>query len=54
MERKVNKYEDATAYYFKLSFEEQDMYSLTIETAYGGASARIFEKKELDEFLKDW
>jgi hypothetical protein len=29
-------------------------YSLTVDTAYGDYSARIVEKKELDEFLKDW
>ena len=27
---------------------------LDIDTAYGDASARIVEKKELVEFLKDW
>lgn len=54
MERKVNKYEDAVAMYFKVGFIDEDMYSLTVDTAYGDYSARIVEKKELDRFLKDW
>ena len=54
MERKINKHEDAVAIYFKVGFIDEDMYSLTVDTAYGDASARIVEKKELDEFLKDW
>ena len=54
MERKVNKYEDAVAIYFKVGFIDDDIYSLTVDTAYGDYSARIVEKKELDEFLKDW
>ena len=53
MERKINKHEDAVAIYFKVGFID-DMYSLTVDTAYGDYSARIVEKKELDEFLKDW
>ena len=54
MERKINKHEDAVAIYFKVGFIDEDMYSLTVDTAYGDAFARIVEKKELDEFLKDW
>ena len=54
MERKINKHEDAVAIYFKVGFIDEDMYSLTVDTAYGNAFARIVEKKELDEFLKDW
>ena len=54
MERKINKHEDAVAIYFKVGVIDEDMYSLTIDTAYGEASARIIEKKELDKFLKDW
>jgi hypothetical protein len=53
MERKVNKYEDAVAIYFKVGFIDEDMYSLTVDTAYGDYSARIVEKKELDELKKD-
>ena len=51
MERKINKYEDAVAIYFKVGFIDEDTYSLTVDTAYGDASARIVEKKELNEFL---
>lgn len=54
MERKVNKYEDAVAIYFKVGFIDENMYSLTVDTAYGDASVKIVDKKELDEFLKDW
>ena len=54
MERKINKHEDAVAIYFKVGFIDDDMYSLTVDTAYGDASARIVKKKELNEFLKDW
>ena len=54
MERKINKHEDAVAIYFKVGFIDEDTYSLTVDTAYGDYSARIVEKKELDEFLKNW
>ena len=52
--RKLNKYEDAIAYWFKLEYDDVELYSLTVDTAYGNASARIVEKKELNKFLKDW
>ena len=54
MERKINKHEDAVAIYFKVGFIDEDMYSLTVDTAYGDFSARIVDKKELDTFLKLW
>ena len=54
MERKLNKHGDAVAIYFIVGFIDDGMYSLTVDTAYGDYSARIVEKKELDEFLKDW
>ena len=49
MERKINKHEDAVAIYFKVGFVDEDIYSLTVDTAYGDVSARIVEKKELNK-----
>ena len=52
--RKLNKDEDATAYYFNLGYDDVELYSITIVDAYRNPSAQIMDKKELDEFLKNW
>ena len=53
-EKKISKFEDAMAFWFHLGYSETDLYSLTVDTAYGDFSARIIDKKELDMFLKLW
>ena len=52
--RKLNKDEDAIAYWFKLDYDDVELYSVTIVDAYRNPSAQIMDKKELDKFLKDW
>lgn len=58
MEIKVNKvlgkYGDAVAIYFKLDYDDVELYSLTIEDAYRTPMAKIVSKDELEKFLKDW
>ena len=54
VQKKINKFEDGVAVWFKVGFDDQDYYSLTVDTAYGDFSARIVDKKELDIFLKLW
>lgn len=52
MEIKVNKvlgkYEDAVAIYFKLDYEDVELYSLTIEDAYRTPTAEIVSKDKLE------
>jgi hypothetical protein len=52
--RKLNKDEDATAYWFKLDYDDVELYSVTIVDAYRNPSAQIMDKKELDKFLNIW
>ena len=52
--RKLNKDEDAVAYWFKLDYDDVELYSVTIVDAYRNPSAQIMDKKELDKFLNDW
>ena len=52
--RKLNKDEDAIAYWFKLDYDDVELYSITIVDAYRNPSAQIMDKKELDKFLNDW
>ena len=52
--RKLNKYEDAVAYWFKLDYDDVELYSITIVDAYRTPTAQIMDKKELDKFLNDW
>ena len=52
--RKLNKYEDAVAYWFKLDYDDVELYSVTIVDAYRNPSAQIMDKKELDKFLNIW
>ena len=52
--RKLNKYEDAIAYWFKLDYDDVELYSVTIIDAYRTPTAQIMDKKELDKFLNDW
>ena len=52
--RKLNKDEDAIAYWFKLDYDDVELYSVTIVDAYRNPSAQIMDKKELDKFLNDW
>ena len=52
--RKLNKDEDAIAYWFKLDYDDVELYSVTIVDAYRNPSAQIMDKKELDKFLKGW
>lgn len=51
--RKLNKYEDAVAIYFKLDYDDVELYSSTIEDAHRTPAAEIITKDKLDEFLKD-
>ena len=52
--RKLNKDEDATAYYFNLGYDDVELYSVTIVDAYRTPTAKIVTKEELDKFLNDW
>ena len=52
--RKLNKDEDAIAYWFKLDYDDVELYSVTIIDAYRNPSAQIMDKKELDKFLNIW
>ena len=52
--RKLNKDEDAIAYWFKLEYDDVELYSVTIVDAYRNPSAQIMDKKELDKFLNIW
>lgn len=52
--RKLNKDEDAIAYWFKLEYDDVELYSVTIIDAYRNPSAQIMDKKELDKFLNIW
>lgn len=52
--RKLNKYEDAIAYWHRLDYDDVDLYSMTIVDAYRTPTAKILNKEELDKFLKDW
>lgn len=54
MNRQISKYEDAVAIYFKLDYDDVELYSLTIEDAYRTPTAEIVTKDKLEEFLKDW
>ncbi len=59
MERKINKHEDAVAIYFKVGFIDVSKNTPCTQlfssgSCQGDYSARIVEKKELNEFLKDW
>lgn len=54
IEKTLNKFEDAIAIYFKLSYNDISLYSLTIEDAYRDPSARIISEEDLKEFLKTW
>ena len=51
---KLNKDEDAIAYWFKLEYDDVELYSVTIVDAYRSPSAQIMDKKELDKFLNIW
>ena len=51
---KLNKDEDAIAYWFKLEYDDVELYSVTIVDAYRNPSAQIVTKEELDKFLKGW
>ena len=52
--RKLNKDEDAIAFYFGLGYSEIDLWSLTTVDAYRTPTAKIVTKEELDKFLNDW
>lgn len=52
--RKLNKYEDAVAYWHRLDYDDVDLYSMTIVDAYRTPTAKILNKEELDKFLNDW
>ena len=52
--RKLNKYEDAVAYWHRLDYDDVDLYSLTTVDAYRTPTAKIVTKIELDKFLEEW
>lgn len=52
--RKLNKYEDAVAYWHRLDYDDVDLYSVTTVDAYRTPTAQILNKEELDKFLNDW
>jgi len=54
MKQKLNKYEDAVAYWFNLHYEDVELYSLTTVDAYRTPTARIITKEDLDNFLINW
>lgn len=52
--RKLNKCEDAVAYWHRLDYDDVDLYSVTTVDAYRTPTAKILNKEELDKFLNDW
>jgi len=54
IDKKLNKFEDAISLWFKLDYDDVELYSLTIEDAYRTPTAQIMSKEELDTFLKQW
>ena len=52
--RKLNKDEDAIAYWFKLDYDDVELYSITTVDAYRTPTAKIVTKEELNKFLNDW
>lgn len=53
-EQKINRFEDAMAFWFHLGYSEIDLYSLTTVDAYRTPTVKIITKVELDNFLKEW
>lgn len=54
IEKKLSKFEDAMLIYFKLSYFDLTLYSVTMEDAYRTPWCKLMSQEELDEFLKEW
>ena len=54
IENKLSKFEDAVAIWFKLGYDDIEVYSLTTEDAYRTPTAQIVTKEYLDKFLEEW
>lgn len=58
MEIKVNKvlgkYEDVVAIYFKLDYDDVELYSVTVEDAYRTPTVEIMNKEQLNKFIREF
>lgn len=52
--KKLNIFEDAVAIWFKLGYDDIEVYSLTTEDVYRTPTAQIVTKEDLNEFLEKW
>ena len=52
--KRKSSMEDAIAIWFKLNYDDVELYSLTIEDAYRTPSCSIVNEEELELFLKNW
>lgn len=52
--KRLGKFEDSVAIWFKLDYEDVELYSLTVEDAYRTPYSKIVSKVELDSFLIDF
>ena len=52
--KKLSVLEDAIATWFKLGYDDIEVYSLTTEDAYRTPTAQIVTKEYLDKFLEEW
>lgn len=54
IERIMSKYEDSVAIYFRLNYDDIELYSVTVEDAYRTPTVEIMSKEELDVFIKNF
>lgn len=47
-------YEDSVAIYFKLGYDDVELYSVTVEDAYRTPTTEIMSKEQLNKFLKEF
>lgn len=47
-------YEDSVAIYFKLDYNDVELYSVTVEDAYRTPAVKIMSKEQLGKFLKEF
>lgn len=47
-------YEDSVAIYFKLDYDDVELYSVTVVDAYRTPTAEIMSKEQLDKCLREF
>lgn len=50
--KRISQHEDATATWFRLSYDDVELYSLTVEDAYRTPTSQIMTQEVLDKFLE--